>query len=396
MQALEGLTVIDMTHFLAGPYCGAHLADLGAEVIKIEPPGTGEPIRQIRPFAGGTSLYYNNVNRGKKSLAVNLKKPQGTKIVKELIQKADILIENTRPGVMQRLGLGYEDVCRINPRLIYLSISGYGQTGTCAKKPGFDLIAQAESGSMSITGEKGGRALKTGISLGDILGGMNGLIGILAALYYREHSGEGQHIDISLVDGIVSALESNVLRGVCEDEVPGPTGNDFYYAAPYEMFVSRDGKEFVIACVTERQFRQLRDAMGQEELLSREEFSSIEGRLVHREELHEIVEQWSSAHSMEEIGGLLDERGIPWGQVRNLRQVARDPFICQEREMLVTVEHPLAGKIPVVGNPIKMSKTPPRIGKPAPELGQDSEDILLKLGYSKEQIEKLREQGVVE
>lgn len=390
-KALAGIKVLDMTQFLAGPYCGLTLADMGAEVIKIESPPGGDFVRIAVPQINDVSIYFENMNRGKKSVTINLKTKEGKEIFSKLIAEADILIENNRPGVMERLGFGYEQAKAINKRLIYCSISGFGQTGPYSQRPGYDLIGQAMSGAMSLTGMRGQIPLKFGVPIGDVLGGMNGVIGILAALQYRAVSGEGQHIDTSLVDGLVSGMLTNTMGYIVTGNIPGPSGNRYFNAYPYDSFTAKDG-EYVIACGTDPHFAALCKVMNKPELLEDPRFKEFLKRKSNpnMDELKAIIDEWSSDKTVEECVSLIMAADIPVAPIYNVKQVFEDPHIHEAREMFVNVEHPVAGKITITGNPIKMSATPTTPTKCAPLLGEHNEEVYGALGYSSEAIQELK------
>lgn len=390
-KALAGIRVLDMTQFLAGPYCGMVMADMGAEVIKIETPPGGDFVRIAVPQIEGVSMYYENMNRGKKSVTLNLKTQGGKEIFTKLIAKADVLIENNRPGVMDRLGFGYEQAKKINQRLIYCSISGFGQTGPYSQRPGYDLIGQAMSGAMSLTGMPGQIPLKFGIPIGDVLGGMNGAIGILAALQYRAESGEGQQIDTSLVDGLVGGMLTNSMGYIVNGKVPGRSGNRYFNAYPYDSFSAKDG-EYVISCGTDPHFAALAKVMGKPELLEDPRFKEFLVRKTNpnMDELKAIIDEWSSDKTVEECVGLIMAADIPVAPIYDMKQVVEDPHISKAREMFVDVEHPVAGKITITGNPIKMSATPTTPVQCAPLLGEHNEEIFESLGYDRQTLQEYK------
>ena len=386
-KALTGIKVLDMTQFLAGPYCGMVLADMGAEVIKIESPPGGDFVRIAIPQINGVSIYYENMNRGKKSVTINLKTPEGKELFAKLLAEADVLIENNRPGVMERLGFGYEQVKIINRRLIYCSISGFGQTGPYSERPGYDLIGQAMSGAMSLTGVPGSIPLKFGIPIGDVLGGMNGAIGILAALQYRSVSGEGQQIDAALVDSLVGSMLTNSMGYIVNGKIPGRSANRYFNAYPYDSFSAKDG-EYVIACGTDPHFAALAKVMGKPELLEDPRFKEFLVRKTNpnMDDLKVIIDEWSSDKTVTECVTLIMAAEIPVSPIYDVKQVVEDPHIREAREMFVNVEHPVAGTITITGNPIKMSATSTTPTKCAPLLGEHNEEIYGALGYDKQTI----------
>jgi len=395
-KALADITVLDMTQFLAGPYCGLTLADMGAEVIKIENPPGGDFVRIAVPQINGVSIYFENMNRGKKSVTVNLKTKEGKEIFAKLLADADVLIENNRPGVMERLGFSYEQVKKFNKGIIYCSISGFGQTGPYSQEPGYDLIGQAMSGAMSITGLKGQIPLKYGVPIGDVLGGMNGVIGILAALNYRHQTGEGQHIDTALVDGLVSGMLTNSMGYLVNGTIPGRSGNRYFNAYPYDSFSAKDG-EYVVACGTDPHFMALANAMGMPELLEDPRFKEF---LVRKsgdnpDELKAIIDAWSSDKTVEECVSTFKAVQIPAAPIYDVKQMTEDKHIREARQMFVEVEHPIAGKITITGNPIKMSETPTTPRKCAPLLGEHNKEIYGKLGFDSVTLKEYEDKKII-
>lgn len=378
MKALEDIIVLDLTRVLAGPYCTMMLADFGAMVIKLEIPGKGDDTRSMGPFKNGSSLYYANVNRNKMGLTLNLKAPEGKKLFLELVKKADVVVENYRPGVMDKLGLGYDVLKETNERIIYAAVSGFGSYGRCSHRPGYDIIAQAYGGLMSITGEEGGSPLRSGNAMGDVLGGMNLTIGILTALHARELSGKGQRVDVSLVDSIVSSLETGTQRYFASGKKPEPMGNRYASAYPYDAFAAADG-HFVIGCANDKLFDLLCKAIGREDLLSNEYFSTNNLRCQNYALLKPEIEKWSSQHSIDECVAVIDAAGVPVSPINDLPRVTTDPHIVEDREMFVKIEHPVIGEMQVNGNPIKLMDCMPEIYRSAPLLGQDNARIYNEL-----------------
>ncbi|CAK7019641.1 MAG: Acetyl-CoA:oxalate CoA-transferase [Desulfovibrio sp.] len=394
---LEGVRVLDFTDFLAGPYCGMFLADMGAEVIKVENLlGGGNFVRNARPKEKKTnrSMYFQNLNRNKKGVAVNLKSDEGKELFAELVKSADVLIENMRPGVMPKLGFGYEDCKKLNPGIIFASISGFGQYGPYSKRPGYDLIAQAMGGSMSITGWPGMEPTRAGMAIGDIFAGMNAGTAICASLYKRKETGKGQHIDIALVDSIVSALEAKMMQYVYEGESPTMTGNKYISSAPYDSFKARD-THFVIASGTDAHFRSLSAAFGMPELAEDPRFVDTESRKTNADELKAIIEKWASDKSAMQCVEIIDNAGIPAGPIYNCEQVAKDKNIMEVREMFVKVPHKEAGDLTMLGNPIKMSEYPCQYVMAAPDLGEHNMEVFTALGISKEKLEGYKAKGAL-
>lgn len=394
VKALSGLRVLDMTQFLAGPYCGSILADLGADVVKIENPPGGDFVRTAMPQINGVSMYFENMNRGKKSVTVNLKSKEGKEIFSRMIEKADILIENNRPGVMDRLGFGYEQARKINDRLIYASISGFGQSGPYSQRPGYDLIAQAMSGSMSLTGWPGQAPTKSGIPLADILGGMNGAIGVLAAVQYRNLTGKGQHIDVSLLDSLVSSQSTINMLYLVTGQIPGRTGNRYQNAYPYDSFSAKDG-DYVLSCGTDLHFKALARIMGMPELLEDERFRDMEPRKANAEALKAIIDKWGADKTTAECIGLIMKAEIPVGPIYDIKQMTEDPHLRNAREMFVEIEHPVAGKVTLTGSPFKMSGFSTRVEKCGALLGADNEAIYAEIGLEGRTLKEYREKGII-
>lgn len=393
-KALAGIRVLDMTQFLAGPYCGLTLADMGAEVIKIENPSMGDFVRTARPQINDTSIYYENMNRGKKSITINLKTKEGKEIFTKLIAKADVLIENNRPGVMERLGFSYEQTQAINDRLIYCSISGFGQNGPYSQRPGYDLIGQAMAGAMSITGMPGQAALKSGIPLADVMGGMNGAIGILGALNYRNQTGKGQHVDIALVDSIVASMSTVTFPYIVNGSLPGRLGNRYPNAYPYDSFTAKDG-DYVLACGTDPHFVTLANLMGMPELAEDVRFKGLEDRKANAGELKAIIDKWGMDKTAEECVELIMKVELPVAPIYDIKQVVEDKHIREAREMFVDVEHPVAGKITITGSPIKMSETPTTPEKCASTLGADNGEIYGALGLDAQTLQEYKAKRII-
>ena len=380
---------------LAGPFCSMLLADMGADVIKLEVPGRGDDSREFPPFMEGESLYYINLNRGKRSITVNLKRPEGVKVFKKLVKKCDVLIENFSPGTMERLGLGYEVLKKENPRLIYAAISGFGQTGPYRSRPGYDIIGQAMGGLLSITGWPDTPPTRSGTAIGDILSSLFCCIGVLAALNVRERTGSGQLVDVALVDSVYAALENIPQKYFVEGKTPGRIGNRYEFIYPYDTFRARDGW-VVIAIANDAIWERFLAATGLKKLGEDERFSSNMLRVDNNAALKELLEKWTSERSRDEIVALLNENRIPSCPIYDIKDASEDPHISKAREMVVNVYQPGLGNVRLQGNPIKMSETDPRPRGPAPSLGADSELILKEvLGLSDSEIKKLRESGAI-
>jgi crotonobetainyl-CoA:carnitine CoA-transferase CaiB-like acyl-CoA transferase len=394
-DAFLGVRVLDMSRVLAGPFCGMILADMGAEVIKLEVPGSGDDSREFPPFIGGESLYYVNLNRGKRSITLNLKTEQGKVILRRLVERCDVLIENFRPGTMERLGLGYDELKRVNPRLVYAAISGFGQTGPYRDRPGYDIIGQAMGGLLSITGWPDSPPTRSGTAIGDILSSLFCCIGILAALNVRERTGEGQMVDVSLVDSVFASLENIPQKYYVEGSIPGRIGNRYEFVYPYDTFRARDGW-VVIGIANDAIWARFIDATGLRSLGEDPRYCTNKLRVENHEPLREALEVWTLAHGKAEIVKLLNDSRVPSCPIYDIKEASEDPHISRARGMVVELNQPGLGKVKVQGNPIKMTATMPVPRGPAPALGGDTEDVLRELlGVASEEYKRLVESGVV-
>jgi formyl-CoA transferase len=394
--ALNGVKVLDLTRVLAGPYCTMMLADFGADVIKIEKPISGDDTRQFGPFKNGESLYYANINRNKKGITLNLKSDQGKQLFLEMVKQADIVVENFRPGVMDRLGLGYDVLCGVNDQIIYAAVSGFGAYGPYASRPGYDIIAQAMSGLMSITGEENGSPTRVGNAMGDVLGGLNLTIGVLAALHARSIIGKGQRVDVSLVDSAVASLETMTQRYFASGEVPPLMGNRYAAAYPYDSFKAKDG-EFVIGCGNDKLYNLLcQKVLKREELMTDALFDTNEKRCMHHQALKQEIERWSTTVTIDEAVEQILAAGVPAAPILNLAKLTNDPHIVNAREMFVESKHPVIGEMLINGNPVKLMTTQPKIESPAPSLGQyNSEVYSSMLGLDAVRINALKSDGII-
>ncbi|MDT8902501.1 CaiB/BaiF CoA transferase family protein [Anaeroselena agilis] len=392
-KALAGLKLLDVSRVLTGPYSTMVLADLGADVIKVEVPGRGDDSRLFGPFANGESGYYMTLNRNKRGITLDLRRPEGQAVLKDLARWADVLLENFATGTMAGWGLGYEDLAAVNPRLIYASITGFGQYGPNSGRYAFDAIAQATGGLMSITGAKGGPPTRVGTALGDINAGNFATIGILAALYQRERTGRGQRIDISMQDCIAAILENAVVRYTIDGDIPTRLGSSHANVSPYDVFAASDGHVF-IACANEATWRRLCKAMDREDLVTDARFEINAKRAENIDTLTEIINRWSSRFTAGELLAVLETNGVPGAQVLSVDQVVGDPHI-RARNMMVAVDHPVAGTITIPGNPVKMSASDDTIERPAPVLGQHTDQVLAELGYSADKIAALKAAKIV-
>lgn len=394
-KALEGVRVLDFTQYLSGPHCTSVLSELGAEIIKIEMPGKGEPERQAMPMTPKRESYqFLSYNRGKKSITLNLKSPKGVEIVKKLVTRVDVLVENFAPGGMERLGLSYEEVRKLNPGIIYASISGFGQTGPRRNDVSYDVVAQAMGGLMSVTGHADGEPLKAGVSLGDYMGGYNGVIGILAALYYRTVSGEGQAIDISMQDGIWAMVFPDRANYFDTGVVPKRYGNKLSSSAPFGAYNAMDG-HVVICTITDPQWHKVLQAMGREDLIGEQRYATRELRTKNMEEVDGLVQEWCKKKTVEEVFSILKKFGVPCSPLPTFDQVASDPHLLS-REMVVDVEQPISGSVKLSGSVYKMSRTPGNRRMRVPEVGEHNEEIYGGfLGLDAEEMRKLKEEGII-
>lgn len=391
---LDGVKVLDLTRVLAGPYCGMMLADMGAEVIKIEMPGRGDDARRNAPIVNGESAYYMNLNRNKKGMTLNLKSERGREIFRELVRQSDIVLENYRPGVMEKLGIGYEDLRKVNPAIVYGAVSGFGHYGPYSSRPGYDILGQAMSGLMSTTGWPGGQPTRTGTAISDVMGGISCCVGVLAAYVNRLKTGEGDKVDVALVDSMVSSLEIINMIYLCTGRVPEPIGNRYEAIYPYDSFEAEDGM-VIIACGNDKLYELLKKVLNIPEL-EEERFSSNVNRVENHAPLKELIEQWTKTRKIDDIVDTLLEAGIPSAPINTIDRVAKDPHIAVAREMFVDLEHPVAGKMKVTGNQLKFTNKKIDISRPAPLLGQHTEEILIeKLGMSHEDYEELKDEKAI-
>ena len=395
-KALSNITVLDLTRVLAGPYCTMMLADYGANVIKIEVPGKGDDTRAMGPKKNDYSMYYAYVNRGKKGITLTLKEEEGKKMFIEMVKKADVVVENYRPGVMDKLGLGYDVLKEVNDQIIYAAVSGFGCYGPKYKRPGYDIIAQATSGLMSITGEAGGQPLRVGNAMGDVLGGMNLTIGILMALNARTVTGRGQRVDVSLVDSVVSSLEVGWQRFFASGKQPELIGNRYASAFPYDSFTASNGR-FVIGCGNDKLFTLLcTKVLGREDLLTDPRFDTNIHRCENYAALKPEIEKWSIEHTIAECVSLIDAAGVPVAPINMLADVVNDEHIAGAREMFIHMHHPVIGDMTVPGNPVKLLDTKPDISKCAPDLGQDNKAVYGEmLGLTEGDLETLKAHNVI-
>jgi formyl-CoA transferase len=392
MQALEGLRVLDVTQYMAGPFCAMLLADLGADVIKIEPP-SGDSTREMPGAVGTDSPPFNAVNRGKRSLVLNLKSIEGREVLERIARSSDILIENYRPAAMKALGLDYEAVSAVNPRLIYASVSGYGHTGPYRDKGGFDIIAQGFSGLMSITGEPGRPPAKAGVPLTDLGAGLFTLVGILAAVHHRTRTGIGQHVDTSLVEAGIALSIWEATEYFSGAGIPAPLGSAHRMNAPYQAIRCADGY-ITIGANNDRLFRRLCESLGRPEWAEAPEFTDNPSRVRNKAALAAKIEEITAREPRRHWLGLLDENDVPCGPINNYAEVFADPQVVA-REMVIETDHPVLGHLKTLGSPIKLSATPPNPHRRAPLLGEHTNEVLVEFGFSTTEIEALRQSGAV-
>ena len=377
MQPLQGIRVLDLSRVLAGPYCTMVLGDLGADVIKVEPPEGDETRGWGPPFAEGESAYYLCVNRNKRGIVINLKTDEGKKILRDLALQSDVLVENFRVGTLEKFGLDFATLHELNPKLIYCSITGFGQTGSMKDKPGYDFMIQALGGLMSITGEPEGEPMKTGVAVVDLFAGQNAIIAILAALQARTLTGRGQHLDISLFDSQLGWLANVASNYLISGKLPKRHGNAHANIVPYQSFQASDGW-FAIAVGNDRQFVRLCEMLDKSEIALDEKFATNSARVQNRDELIPLLRSIFITRTVNEWLADLEKAEIPCGPIQNFEQVFSMSTV-KEREMLVKMDHPTIGELPLVGSPLKMSDTPVEYRLPPPLMGEHTEEVLREL-----------------
>ena len=391
---LAGIRVVDLTRVLAGPFCSMALADMGAEVIKVEEPGKGDDTRGWPPFAGGEATYFMAVNRGKKSLTLNLKAPEGQDILRRLIRRADVLIENFRPGTMERLGFGWERLRVESPRLIYCSISGFGESGPEASRPGYDLIVQGESGIMDLTGFPDGPPVKVGNSIADLVSGMAAAQGIALALLARERGGRGQKVEIGMLDVMASLLTYQAGLYWNAGGRPARRGNQHPSIVPYEVFQAQDAY-LTLGVANNSLWERFSGALGRPDLAKDPRFDTEAGRVQNRDALIPLLNAELGTRPAAEWLERLDRAGVPAGRIKSVGEVCESPHL-KARGMTVTLAHPKAGPITVMGVPIRLWGTPGAASAPPPLLGQHTEEILTRLlRMPRARVERLRAAGAI-
>jgi len=376
-KPLKDLVVLDLSRVLAGPYCTMVLNDLGAEIIKVERPDTGDDSRNFGPFIEGRSAYFISLNWGKKSITLNLKDEKDRKTFLGLVKKVDILVENFRPTTMKKLNLDYNTLKEYNDQLIYAAISGFGHSGPYSEKAAYDMIVQAAGGIMSITGEPGRPPVRVGASIGDIVAALFATVGILSAVYEREKSGKGKKVDVAMLDSQIAILENAIARYAVSGKVPGPLGNRHPSITPFEAFKAKNGW-FIIAVGNDNIWAKFCKAIGREELIDDPRFKTNDKRTKNHDELIEIINNFVEDKKYDEVIELLDNHGVPAGPINDVEDLFNHPQV-KARNMLVDVVDPESGKFTIAGNPIKLSDTPDEIEREkAPKLGENTEEIIKK------------------
>lgn len=394
--ALSDIKVLDLTRVLSGPYAAMWLGDLGADVIKIEMPVKGDDARFTPIHVNGASTFFAAMNRNKRSVTLNLKEPEGREMFLEMVKQADVVMSNYRPGVMERLGLGYEELSAINPGIIYATVSGFGQKGKYAQRPAYDIVAQGMGGIMSMTGVEGGGPTRVGSSMADITAGINTVVGILAALHARTLTGKGQCVDIAMMDSVLALMPSESMRYNITRRLVPPLGNRYIGNSPYGAFRAKDG-DFILACGSDKLFaRFCEKVLKQPEIVEDERFCIMANRSDNHELVKKMVEDWASQYTAQECVDIILAAGVPAGPIFNMEDLYADEHIVGEREMLVKMDQPGIGELTVVNNPVKLSETKATIRRPAPLLGQHNEEVYGQwLGLDADKLEELKENGII-
>lgn len=395
---LDGIVILDLCRVLAGPYAAMIMADMGATVIKIENPNGGDDTRKMGPFFDKErtkSAYYVNFNRSKLGVTLNLKAPEGKEMFLEMVKKADVVLENYRPGTMEKLGLGYDVLKEVNPGIIYGSVSGFGHTGPLSKRAGYDIVGQAMGGMMSTTGWPGGPPTRVGTPMGDVLGGLNMTIGVLAALVNKQKTGLGEKVDVALVDSVVSAMENITMIYQTEGRIPQRIGNRYESTFPYDVFPTKDGS-VVIAAGNDKLYGILCDVMGKPELKEDPLYLKVPDRVANHETLGAIVSEWTLQHTTQEVDEILNAAGCPACPVNTLDLLVKDKQIAEARGMFPEIDQPGIGKMNVTATAQKLTRTKAFPRKPAPALGEDNLAIYGEyLGYDEAKLAELKEKGVI-
>ena len=400
--ALSHLRVLDLSRVLAGPWASQVLADLGAEVIKVERPGEGDEtrawgppwLRDARDHETSESAYFASANRGKRSLTVDISRPEGQAIIHRLLERSDVLLENYKVGALARHGLGWEQVSARHPRVVYCSISGFGQSGPYSGRAGYDFLVQAMGGLMSITGSPDGPPTKVGVAIADVLTGMYAATAVLAALAHRDRSGRGQHVELALLDVQIATLANQVENYLVTGRSPQRLGNSHPSIVPYQAFATRDGHA-VLAVGNDGQFARFCAAAGRPELAGDERFSTNSARVRHREELVRLLEPMLATRTTREWASALDAASVPFGPINDLAAVFDDPHV-RARGLRVEAPHATCGHVPMIASPIRLSGTPARHDLAPPTLGQHTREVLVDvLGMDDSEVEALRSRGII-
>jgi crotonobetainyl-CoA:carnitine CoA-transferase CaiB-like acyl-CoA transferase len=390
---LEGIRVVDLTRILSGPFCSMFLADMGAEVIKVEDPGEGDPVRRQGETRNGYSLYFATFNRNKRSITLSLRSDEGKEALRRLIRTADVIVNNYRPGVMDKMGFGREALHALKSDIVSCHVTGFGLDGPYAKRPAFDFIAQAMSGFMSVNGDEGEPPMRAAPPISDLVAGAYAAMGILAALVRRHRTGQGEEVVTALTDGMVSMLAFLATNYFANGKLPRRTGNDHGLVSPYGLFEAADG-QVAIAPSNDSVYFKLLVALGLEHLRDRPEFRTNDDRFERRVAINAEVTRRTHEHPIDYWIKVLNEAGVPCGRVLDVAQVFDDPQIAHQR-MRITIEHPQYGPLDVIGFPIKFADDPCRVHRPPPELGADTDDVLASLGYDAAAIPALRAKQVI-
>ena len=391
---LEGMKVLDFTQIMAGPFCAMLLADMGADVIKVEKPSGGDDTRRMGPpFINGESAAFLGINRNKRSIILDIKNERGVAIAHRMASEADVLIQNFRPGTLERVGLGYEDARKLNPALVYCNISGFGNTGPYKSRGGFDLVAQGMSGLMSITGLPDSDPVKVGVPIADLNAGMYAAYGILSAYISRLKTGKGQLVDTSLLEAGIAYTFWESAIFFATGQAPSPMGSAHRLSAPYQAFPTRDGY-ITIGAANQANWERLCGAIDRPDLLQDPRFATNAERMANLDALIPTLEDTFAAHDTAHWLDALEKVGVPGGPINDIADVYADPQV-QARQMMVEMEHPQAGRVRNIGIPVKLSDTPAEIRRPAPTLGQHTDEVLSELGYTPAEIAALRESGAV-
>lgn len=392
---LQGIRVLDLSRFIAGPHCAMILGDMGADVIKIEKSGAGDDSRHLPPFQGGESFYAMALNRNKRSITLNFRNPAAQEVLRRLVAEADVLVENFRPGTMEAMGCGWEDLHRINPRLVMTRLSGFGQSGPYAMRPGFDGIAQAMSGLMNLTGSPDGPPTLAGTFYVDYMTAMYGVTATLGALLSRKDSGEGQMIDVALLDSATSMLTTAITSQMNANTTLGRIGNRDRYSAPANVFRTGAGDYILLLSGTNALFRRLVAVMGREDMLSDARFATVQARVENADALEAELQSWFDGHTTDAAIALLEEAGIPHSKVATMDEVVSNPQL-RDRGQIIEFDHPRAGRVAVPGLTMKLSGTPLAMRRHPPSLGEHTDEVLAEvLGLDAATLEQMREDGAL-